>query len=363
MKRLIFFLLTLVSITVYGQEKNEKTLFVIDSIPIFHNLTEEEESNLSENTVDLITVVTNKADFGEYKLYDIDKLIFIFTKEYTKRPEDIKLIPSFANKFYQKEDKWCLKGFSVPYTGKFIDYYLSGIKKEEGFIKDGLDDGLRTYYFKDGTMRLYTNYSNGELNGESGRYFSNGKLHFKGIYKNGKEAGTWTEWYSTGVVKWETAYKSGKARPTKEVVKANSLFDKGLNAFDKGNFTNAVMFYNKALELCPNCNDFYFHRSRAYLYDMKFDEALADCNKAIEIEPISMDGYSQRAFIRIRKYEFKDSRLLSKNSEISVYATKPDIEIPTDEKDKICSDLRKGYELGDTKKMITDALKKYCEEK
>lgn len=357
MKRLIFSLLTLLSIETYGQEK---ILYIVDSIPIFQELSEKEGS-LSENTVDHIEVVTTKSKFGEYQIYDFDKLIFVFTKEYVKRPDEIKRIPSFINKMYKKEDKWCLKGFSKPYTGKYIDYYLSGIKKEEGFINDGVDDGLRTYYYKNGTLRLYRNYSKGIQSGETGKYFTNGQLQYKGIFKNGKEEGIWTEWYSTGVVKWVTEYKSGKARPTKEVVKTKLFFEKGLEAFEKGKYSDAVDFYNIALELDPNYSDAYFHRSRAYLYDLKFDEALSDCNKSIEIEPLNKDAYSMRAFVRIRKYEMKDSRTLSTNREITVYTIKQNVEIPTEEKTKICSDLRKGYELGDTKQMIIDAIKKYCE--
>jgi len=360
MKQLIFSILTLVYFATYGQETKEKILYVVDSIPIFHEITEE-EGNMSEKTINNIEVVTNREKFGEYKIYDFNKLIFVFTKEYAKRPDEIKRIPSFINKMYKNEDKWCLKGSSKPYTGRYIDYYLSGIKKEEGFINDGLDDGLRTYYYKDGTIKMHRNYSKGIQNGESEKYFPNGKLQYKGIFKNGKEEGIWTQWYSTGVVKWETEYKSGKGRPTKEVIKANSLFGKGLEAFEDGNYKDAVDYYNKALELYPNYSDVYFHRSRAYLYDLKFDEALIDCDKAIEIEPLYKDAFSNRAFVRIRKYELKDSRTLSKNSEITVYATKQNIEIPTDEKAKICTDLKKGYELGDTKQMITDAIKQYCE--
>ncbi len=117
MKRLIFSLLTLISIATYGQEKKEKILYIVDSIPIFHEISEE-EGNLSEKTVDRIEVVTTKSKFGEYQIYDLDKLIFVFTKEYTKRPDDIKRITSFINKMYKKENKWCLKGSSTPYTGK-----------------------------------------------------------------------------------------------------------------------------------------------------------------------------------------------------------------------------------------------------
>ncbi|MCP9769632.1 tetratricopeptide repeat protein [Lacihabitans sp. LS3-19] len=360
MKQLLIYLLTLISLLTYGQEKSEKVLYVVDSIPIFQDISEE-EGNLSEDIVDHIEVVTTKSKFGEYQIYDFDKLIFVFTKEYAKRPDEIKRIPSFINKMYKNEDKWCLKGFSTPYTGRYIDYYLNGVKKEEGFIKKGVDDGLRTYYYKDGTTKLYRNYSNGMLNGETGKYFANGQLQFKGQFKNGKEDGFWTEWYSTGEVKWETTYKSGKAHLPDNVIKTNSIFKKGLDSFDKGKYTDAVNYYNKAIELNSKYSDVYFHRSRAYLYDLKFDEALADCNKSIEIEPLNKDAYSLRAFIRIRKYEFKDSRTLTQNKEISVYTTKQEIEIPADDKVKICSDLRKGYELGDTKQMIVDAIKKYCE--
>ena len=360
MKRLIFIFLILVTIVSYGQETKEKILYVVDSIPIFKGITDEEAVML-EQTLDNIEVVTKKEKFGEYKIYDFNKLIFVFTKEYAKRPDEIRRIPSFINKMYKKEDKWCLRGSSEPYTGRYIDYYLSGITKEEGFINEGLDDGLRTYYYKDGTIKLYRNYSKGIQNGESEKYFPNGKLQYKGIFRNGKEEGVWTEWYSTGVVKWETEYKSGKGQPSKEVIKTNSLLQKGLEAFDKGNYRDAVNYYDKALELYPNYSDIYFHRSRAYLYDLKFDEALIDCNKAIEIEPLYKDAFSNRAFVRIRKYELKESRSLSKNSEITVYTTKQNADIPTDEKDKICTDLKRGYELGDTKQMITDAIKEYCQ--
>ena len=360
MKRLIFIFLILVTIVSFGQETKEKILYVVDSIPIFKGITDEEAVML-EQTLDNFEVVTKKEKFGEYKMYDFNKLIFVFTKEYAKRPDEIRRIPSFINKMYKKEDKWCLRGSSEPYTGRYIDYYLSGIKKEEGFINEGLDDGLRTYYYKDGTIKLYRNYSKGIQNGESEKYFPNGKLQYKGIFRNGKEEGVWTEWYSTGVVKWETEYKSGKGQPSKEVIKTNSLLQKGLEAFDKGNYKDAVNYYNKALELYPNYSDVYFHRSRAYLYYLKFEEALIDCNKAIDIEPLYKDAFSNRAFVRIRKYELKDNRSLSKNSEITVFATKQNVDIPTDDKDKICTDLKRGYELGDTKQMITDAIKKYCE--
>ena len=359
MKRLIFCLLTFISIATYGQEKKEKILYVVDSIPIFGSISED-EGTLSENTVDHLDVVTNKAGFGEYKIYNFDKIIFVFTKEYAKRPDEIKKIPT-SKKTYRKEGKWCLIGSSLPYSGKVIDYYYDGRIKRDGFLKDGLADGLANSYYKDGQLEFYRHYTKGIAVGESGQYYRNGQLQQTGQFKDDKKDGFWKEWYSTGILKRETEFKGGKPRPSKEATKVNSYFTKGLDFFDKENYKEAVIYYNKAIQLEPNYSDLYFHRSRAYLYDMNFDEALTDCNKAIELEPLYKDAYSQRAFIRIRKYEFKDSRVLNNSKEVTIYATKQNVEIPTEEKAKICIDLKKGYELGDTKQMITDAIKKYCE--
>lgn len=100
-------------------------------------------------------------------------------------------------------------------------------------------------------------------------------------------------------------------------------------------------------------SDAYFHRGTAYFYDFKFDEAIKDYDKAIDREPLYMESLSNRAFARLRKYEFKNSRTLSKNQYVTVLASKEKVEIPKDEQEKICADLNKGHQLGDTKPMIT----------
>lgn len=359
MKQILFCLLTFMSISIYGQENQDKTLFVVDSIPVFGNINEE-EGTLSENTVDHLNVITNKADFGEYKIYDFDKIIFVFTKEYTKRSEEIRRIPT-TKRMYQKEGKWCLIGSSTPYTGRVIDYYLNGIKERDGFLKKGLVDGLTNAYYKDGGLKFYRNYSNGIADGESGQFFPNGKLQQKGVFKNGKEDGFWQMWYSTGAIKLSVEFKSGKSKLSKDAIQVNSFVEKGQEAFETGDYAKAVVYYTKAIELNSNLTENYFYRGTAYLYDFKFDEAVLDFDKAISLEPLYMEAFGNRAFARIRKYEFKDSRALIRNSEVSVYAAKENIEIPADEKTKICSDLKKCYELGCTKQKIIDAMKKYCE--
>jgi antitoxin component YwqK of YwqJK toxin-antitoxin module len=359
MKLSVFILLTFLSLTIYGQETNERVLYIVDSIPIFENLTEEEGS-LSQEIIESTNVVTNKADFGYYKIFDFNKLVFIFTKEYAKRPLEIKKIPSFK-KMYDKEGKWCIVGSPSPYSGAVIDYYYTGIKKRDTFLKDGIEDGPCNFFYKDGRLKSHAVYTNGKENGESLYYFPNGQIQQKGVFKNGKQDGIWQEWYSTGVLKREIIYQDGKAKPTKNDLEIYSLVKKGIKSFYKKDFEESVSYYNKAIALNPNNSDTYFYRGRALFFNHSFEEAIANFNKVIELEPLYMEAYGHRAFTRIRKFELKDKRTASEVSDTTGFASDGKAAIPLSEKEKVCYDLKKAIELGDTMKLIVDALKTYCE--
>lgn len=49
-----------------------------------------------------------------------------------------------------------------------------------------------------------------------------------------------------------------------------------------------------------------------------------------------------------------------KNSEVTVLAGGNNAEIPQEELDKICTDFKLAYNLGDKMQMILDAMNKYC---
>jgi antitoxin component YwqK of YwqJK toxin-antitoxin module len=359
MKKLLLSVFTIISFVAYGQGTEERVLYVVDSIAVVND-PGEEEGTLTESDIETLTVVTNKADIEKHGSKDFDKIIFIITKEYAKRPVELRNIAT-VKQMERKTGKWYLKGFSTPYSGQFVDYYLNGKKQGDGILKAGVLEGLRTVYNPDGTTSYFRYYVNGVETGESKEYFQNGKLHQEGAYKNGKEDGLWKEWYSTGQLKRQTEFKEGKVLSTKEDEKFHSLFSKGIQLFNEENYVGAIKNYDKAIELNPNYSDVYFHRSRAYLHDLKFDQALVDCDKAIELEPMYREAYSNRAFVRLRKHELKNSRTLSKSSGVTILATKDKVEIPKDELEKICSDLGKGIQLGDNKPMILDAQKTYCQ--
>lgn len=341
----------------YGQDA-ERILYVVDSIAIIED-PEEDEGAIDEAAIETITVVNDKIEMKKYGYSDHDKIIFIITKEYSKRSPELKKIPT-TKSMSTRAHLWYLQE-GIPYSGPFIDYYLNGKKEEEGYFKKGKVDGLNKVYFPNGNVDHYITYVNGIENGESKEYFVNGQVRQEGLFKNGKEDGIWKEWYSTGQLKRQTLFNEGKMELPKDENKFYSLFNKGIDLFNEGNYVTAVKNYDKAIELNPNYNEVYLHRSRAYLYDLKFDDALADCDKAIALEPLYMEAYSNRGFVRLRKYEMKNSRTLSKGNGVIVLAAKDKVEIPKDELEKMCADLNTGYQLGDTKPMIADAIKNYCQ--
>lgn len=359
LRKCLLCLCFLIPLLTHGQAPDQRVLFVVDSVAIMTD-PGEEESELAESDIETLQVVTDNAEMARHGYREYDKIIFIVTKEYARRPAKLREVPTIRQ-MEKKNGKWHLKGSTTPYSGPFVEYYLNGKKEGEGILEDGLLQGLRTVYYQNGTTCYYRYYVRGIENGESKEYFQNGKIHQEGVFQNGKEDGLWKQWYSTGVLKRQTTFEEGKAIPEKNDEKFHNLFSKGIQQFNAGNYSGAIKNYDKAIAINPNYSDVYFHRSRAYLYDLHFDQALIDCDKAIELEPMHMEGYSNRAFVRLRKHELKDSRTLSKNSGVLVLAVKDKVDIPQDELEKMCTDLKKGYELGDTKPMIIDALKTYCQ--
>ena len=78
MKGLIFYVLTICSLAVHGQGKEEKILYVVDSIPVIKD-PDPDEGTLVETDIETLTVVTNKIEIEKHGYKDIDKIIFIIT--------------------------------------------------------------------------------------------------------------------------------------------------------------------------------------------------------------------------------------------------------------------------------------------
>ena len=357
-------------------------MFVIDSIQVVND--PEEGNEIFQNDVADMAVVKNKDTLKLLGYGEFDGVTFLFTKEYRNRAESVKQIPS-SKQMEKKNGVFLFHG--TIYSGKFIDYYYSGRKQAEGTFLYGKLNGPYKIYYQNGKLAVESDYQDGIENGFENEYYDDGSLKQKGEFVLGKEEGIWESFYPNGQVKLRSKYKAGeifdtatkyystgKIKETVFIKNGKVISDPGLVKIDRlmtrsdesnkeGDTKAAIKYCSKVIELDSTNEAAYFSRGTIKLNDLQFDEAIADFDKALQYEPFMEFALANRAFARIRKYQFAGRRTLSQNSEITVLATKNNISIPQDEQEKICNDLQKAVFLGDRSKMIMTALSDYCKNK
>ncbi len=128
MKRLIILIVFLTCIKAFSQEtaKQGAVLYIVDNVPIIDD-PKEDDVQLQQTDVELVIVITNKAQIEKSGFKNVDKILDIKTKAYTNRPDSIKQIPT-TKLMTRKGDIWYAKDSDTPFSGRFIDYYLNGTK-------------------------------------------------------------------------------------------------------------------------------------------------------------------------------------------------------------------------------------------
>jgi antitoxin component YwqK of YwqJK toxin-antitoxin module len=204
-KILLFLFLFYCSSNIYAQKNGEKIAMVIDSILVI----KDPEPGDDLNTSDLadITVIKNKDSLKLLGLERFDGVTYLFTKAYRSRPDSIRLIPS-SKQMIKKTGQWYFR--DAVYSGRFIDYYLSGKKQGEGIIVDGRLIGIRRIYFQNGQFMAEKQFQDGLENGPSKEFYDDGSIRQKGIYANGKEQGIWEDYYPNGQLELRGNYKNGE---------------------------------------------------------------------------------------------------------------------------------------------------------
>lgn len=84
----------------------------------------------------------------------------------------------------------------------------------------------------------------------------------------------------------------------------NLLKEQGNVALASENFSEAIEIYTKAIQLDDKNHVLYSNRSAAYVKAGKYEEALQDANKTIELNPTWAKGYSRKgsALSLMQKY-------------------------------------------------------------
>ncbi|AFU67744.1 hypothetical protein P700755_000740 [Psychroflexus torquis ATCC 700755] len=254
--KIMILLLTLSSIIGFGQ--NENVLYVVDSIPVIEE-PKEGFGTLTENEIDNVVVVKDKKVIESSGYKDLDGIIYVFTKEYVKRPDSIKAIPS-TKIMTKKNGAWYLKNSTSTYSGKFIDYYLIGKKQGEGILFNGKLKGKRLHYHINGCVSDEIEYENGISNGLEQRFYDDGTLMQKGNFKNGKEIGIWEMYHPNGQLKQRTTFNEYGKMDGESVSYYSTGNEKGKNIYKKGVYQkdkiNDKLFklYNESQELYKQVN-------------------------------------------------------------------------------------------------------------
>ena len=132
---------------------------------------------------------------------------------------------------------------------------------------------------------------------------------------------------------------------------AVSHFSQGVELQEQGRFEEAIDEYTKAIELDPNYAMAYSNRAAAYLYKGQYDLVMADCNKAIELDPELAMAYNNRGAAYATKGELDQAiadfdkaielapeLAMAYNNRGAAYATKGEL-------DKAIADFDKAIEL------------------
>ncbi|HLO73204.1 MAG TPA: hypothetical protein VK164_04645 [Flavobacterium sp.] len=316
MKRQITILyLFFLSLSTFGQNQNERILYIVDSIPVIEE-PKEGLVTLTENEIEKVDVIKEKKIIETKGFKDLDGIIYVFTKEYAKRPDSLKAIPS-TKKMTKKNGAWFLKD-SEAYTGKFIDYYLNGKKEGEGYLFNGKLKGKRLLFHINGNVSDEIEYENGLSNGTEKRFYENGTLMQKGEFKNGNEIGIWemyhpngqlkqrtnfvngkmdgtsVSYYSTGEIKGKNNYINGIYQKDKINDKLFELYNQSQELYRQMDYKGAIKKLDAALKIEPNWSDGYFARGTMKLNNFQFEEAKADFDKTLQIEPFFTNAYGNR---------------------------------------------------------------------
>ncbi|CAF2042867.1 unnamed protein product [Brassica rapa] len=90
---------------------------------------------------------------------------------------------------------------------------------------------------------------------------------------------------------------------------ASELAEKAKEAFLEDDFDVAVDLYSKAIDLDPNCAAFFADRAQANIKILNFTaEAVADANKAIELEPTLAKAYLRKGTACMKLEEYSTAK-------------------------------------------------------
>ena len=144
------------------------------------------------------------------------------------------------------------------------------------------------------------------------------------------------------------------------------FFNRAQDKFELTDYEEAILDYNKALELSPTeiCL-VYSMRGNAKRKLGDFDGAISDQNKALDFDPLYADGYFNRGIAKFKKGDFDGaiqdySQVIKINPKDSdSFFNRANVKKEIGDMQGACEDWRKADALGDDD--ATKFLREHCE--
>ena len=144
------------------------------------------------------------------------------------------------------------------------------------------------------------------------------------------------------------------------------FFNRAQDKFELANYEEAILDYNKALELSPaEICLVYSMRGNAKRNLGDFEGAISDQNKALDFDPVYADGYFYRSIAKYKMGDFtgaiddytKVIKINPKDSD--AFFNRANVKKEIGDMKGACEDWRKAADLGDDD--ATKFLREHCE--
>lgn len=361
-------------------------LTIIDSIPLLYD-PESWDQILPEDIADY-TVISNKDSLKMLGWERVDTVTYLFTKEYRNRPDSIKKIPALTQ-MDRKDGVWCLHG--TPYTGKYIKFYSNGKIQSEGRLLNGWLDGELIVYYKNGIRKSVTHFESGTVHGLSEQYYKNGRVRATGAFNQGRTNGlaksffingqirleiklkratrydTSIIYFSTGKIKQMKTWKPGQYQLTKKEEALSFHTGWFYSHLREGNLKAANKDFYEIWLIDSASVDTYFKEGLLLAREFRFDEAIAQFDKALAIEPLMQEALDQRVLARLKRFKFSSKKIPVKDRRELPVILEDLIVLPEDEKAQVCRDLLLADDLDSgvvySNKAIPQTLVDHCRNK
>ena len=89
-----------------------------------------------------------------------------------------------------------------------------------------------------------------------------------------------------------------------DIARGISHYNRGTDLMASGDYDQAILCFDKAIEVEDKFSEAYCNRGTAYYEKGDYDRAIPDFNKAIELSPEFVDAYYNRAVVYYHKKQY-----------------------------------------------------------